>query len=729
MTMKPKARRFRLQRSDAAGADLQPSVASVIPDERAARRAGGARASAATPGGTGAAPAGGAGASPGSPITRVRVLSRAESQGAQHADGVTAPKPAPERSAAVEAGRQAEAMARQGAKPSGTGAMLAAARTRSADAAGTPARADDGPAPSAQPAATGRDKRATAPRGPEHHGEHGADSEGSPEALAQIEAIRAEGYTARQLRMAMRVARRRGLRASSGLEALHLLRKRGIDPFARPTTLEGTGTAAKGEQPDTPSGDESGPKPAPKPAPSDPARAKTAGTAGAERKAAPEDPRKAAHEGAGDGAPSQGGASSRALTTTTQPPLPRTTRQPAPPATAEPDAAARTAAKRNAEIARIQRDIVSRRRRRVTLLLARLAVFVLLPTLLAGWYFYRIATPLYATQTEFVIQQADAAAAGGAPGLGGLFSGTGLATSQDSVTVQSFLQSREAMRRLIAEEGFRAHFQDPSIDPLRRLGADASDEQTYRLYRRHVQISYDPTEGVVRMEVIAADPETSERFARALIGYAEEQVDNLTQRLRENQMRDAEASFERAEERMLAAQMRVLELQESFQVLSSEVEVTLLTQQIATLEGQLNQERLTLEDLLSNPRPNAARVAQAERRIAALEAQVTALRRSLTDGGEEGASVARVQRELTMAEADVQTRQMMLAQSLQQLEAARIEAARQVRYLSMGVSPVAPDEATYPRRFENTALAFLIFAGIYLLISMTASVLREQVTS
>ncbi len=728
MTMKPKARRFRLQRSDAAGADLQPSVASVasvIPDERAARRAGGARASAATPGGTGAAPAGGAGASPGSPITRVRVLSRAESQDAQHADGVTAPKPAPERSAAVEAGRQAEAMARQGAKPSGTGAMLAAARTRSADAAGTPARADDGPAPSAQPAATGRDKRATAPRGPEHHGEHGADSEGSPEALAQIEAIRAEGYTARQLRMAMRVARRRGLRASSGLEALHLLRKRGIDPFARPTTLEGTGTAAKDEQPDPPSGDESGPKPSS----SEPVHAKTAGTAGAERKATRGSAREAAHEDARDGVQSEGSASSRALTTTTQPPLPRTTRQPAPPATAEPDAAARTAAKRNAEIARIQRDIVSRRRRRVTLLLARLAVFVLLPTLLAGWYFYRIATPLYATQTEFVIQQADAAAAGGAPGLGGLFSGTGLATSQDSVTVQSFLQSREAMRRLIAEEGFRAHFQDPSIDPLRRLGADASDEQTYRLYRRHVQISYDPTEGVVRMEVIAADPETSERFARALIGYAEEQVDNLTQRLRENQMRDAEASFERAEERMVAAQMRVLELQESFQVLSSEVEVTLLTQQIATLEGQLNQERLTLEDLLSNPRPNAARVAQAERRIAALEAQVTALRRSLTDGGEGGASVARVQRELTMAEADVQTRQMMLAQSLQQLEAARIEAARQVRYLSMGVSPVAPDEATYPRRFENTALAFLIFAGIYLLISMTASVLREQVTS
>jgi capsular polysaccharide transport system permease protein len=42
---------------------------------------------------------------------------------------------------------------------------------------------------------------------------------------------------------------------------------------------------------------------------------------------------------------------------------------------------------------------------------------------------------------------------------------------------------------------------------------------------------------------------------------------------------------------------------------------------------------------------------------------------------------------------------------------------------------VAPDEPTYPRAFENTLLAFLIFGGIYLMLSLTASVLREQATA
>ena len=72
---------------------------------------------------------------------------------------------------------------------------------------------------------------------------------------------------------------------------------------------------------------------------------------------------------------------------------------------------------------------------------------------------------------------------------------------------------------------------------------------------------------------------------------------------------------------------------------------------------------------------------------------------------------------------------MLVQQALTQMETAQIEANRQVRYLSLGVEPVAPDEATYPKAFQNTLLAFLIFSGVYLMISLTASILREQVSS
>ena len=63
------------------------------------------------------------------------------------------------------------------------------------------------------------------------------------------------------------------------------------------------------------------------------------------------------------------------------------------------------------------------------------------------------------------------------------------------------------------------------------------------------------------------------------------------------------------------------------------------------------------------------------------------------------------------------------------MEQARVEASRQVRYLTIAVEPVAPEEPAYPKKFENTLLTFLVFSGIYLMLSLTTSILREQITS
>lgn len=382
-------------------------------------------------------------------------------------------------------------------------------------------------------------------------------------------------------------------------------------------------------------------------------------------------------------------------------------------------------AQRAQEIIRIQQDIVRRRRRNFLMLLARLSVFVFLPTIVAGIYYVFIASPMYATRSEFVIQQADSQVGG----LGSLFRGTQFATSQDSITVQSYLQSRDAMLRLDQDLGFKAVFSAPSVDAVQRLDADATNEEAYRLYRRMVQIGYDPTEGIVKMEVIAPDPAMSEDFSKALLRYAEEQVDQLTQRLREDQMKGARDSFDVAEKKVVAAQSTILDLQERLGVLDPRTESSAAMTQITAFEIDLQKKKLELQQLEDNAQPNAARVAGVKGDVARLEQAIAGLRRPLTESDDGNSSLAQVTGKLRVAEGELETRQMMLAQAMQQLETARIEANRQVRYLSLGVSPVAPDEATYPRAFENTLLALLIFGGIYLMLSLTAAILREQVTA
>jgi capsular polysaccharide transport system permease protein len=499
----------------------------------------------------------------------------------------------------------------------------------------------------------------------------------TPDEIAQVNAaILSEGLTERQLRRAYLVAERSQLNPASEADAVRLLREAGVDPFSRASVLRMV----------KPSPEASPPIPPPE----------------------EEEERPAGREIA------------RLPGDVVQ--LPKKARPIGVPSTEQ-----RAEVNQAAEILRMQQDIARRRRRRLALLGARLFAFVLLPTFLAGWYYYLIATPMYAVRSEFVIQQAGPSGGGGS--MGGLFSGTAFATSQDSIAVQGYLQSREAMARLDEDLDFRAHFQGEGIDPLQRLDADAGLEAAYKVYRKFLKISFDTTEGLIRMDVIAADPEIAAAWSRQLIRYAEEQVDHLTQRLRADQMRDAQDGYNAAQMALTESQRNLIELQEKFKILSSETEVGLIVGQISGLENQLTQERLALAQMEANAEPNQARMDPIKRRIATLEAGVADLRARMTETTAGETSLAEIQSEMLVAQADLQTRQMLLAQALQSVETSRIEANRQVRYLSLSVSPIPPDEPAYPRAFENTLVTMLIMLGIYLMVSMTAAILREQVSS
>lgn len=491
-----------------------------------------------------------------------------------------------------------------------------------------------------------------------------APREGEVASAAQVagetdmEAIRKEGLTGRQLRMARRLAQKHGLAVTSDFDAVRQLRQRGIDPFQRTNMLE---------------------------------------------LVVPDQGREVA-----DGPRVQ---------------LPQTvpSRDKNLPSTEQVSPTER----RIREIGEIQKDIARRRRRKSFLLLTRLAFFVGLPTLLCGWYFYNVATPMYATKSEFLIIAND----GAGTGMSGLLSGTQFATNQDAIAVQSYLQSKDAMLRLDQDVGFREHFTQDWIDPIQRLSDEPSNEEAYKLYKKNIEIGYDPTEGVIRMEIVAADPETSAQYSKALLQYAEERVDSLSYRKREDQLRGSKEALDEAEVARRDAQLRLVELQQASKVLDPEGRIASLRQQITNLEIQLQERELQLQALLDNARPNQAKVDGARGDIRRMQAALAGLQSDMTQAAEGEDSLAKLTAEIQMAQADLATRDMMLQEALTALSATRREANSQVRYLQTAVAPVPSQDPSYPRKFENTILAFLIFGGIYLLISLTASILREQVSS
>lgn len=484
-----------------------------------------------------------------------------------------------------------------------------------------------------------------------------------------IDEIRKEGLTGRQLRMARRMAQKHGLAPTSDFDAVRLLRVRGIDPFQRANILELVATDGRPQ-------------------------------------AAPED----TPDAAAGGAPNQ-----RVQLPQTMP----MARQTLPSTDLSP------ADRRAEEIMAIQRDIGRRRRRKLMLLMSRLMAFVMLPTIVVGYYFYAIATPMYSTKSAFLILSADGGGSGG--GLGGLLPSQ-FATGQDAIATQEYLQSKDAMLRLDGDVGFRSHFSQPWIDPLQRLEADASNEDAYGLYKKYVKLGYDPTEGVIRMEVSTADPAVSAEFSEHLITYAEERVDELSQEKRQDAVKTAIESLEQAKADRRAAQQMLVSLQEG-SILDPEGEIAGIRSLIGTVELQMQEKQLALSVQLNNARPNRAKVAALESEIQILQAELTRQKARLTEAAEGGSSLASKTAAIQMAQADLATSDLVLQSALEAKRQSEVEANKQVRYLTVSVRPLASQDASYPRSFENTILAFLIFSGIYLMISLTASVLREQVSS
>ena len=474
-----------------------------------------------------------------------------------------------------------------------------------------------------------------------------------------IDAIRREGLTGRQLRMARRVAQKHGLAPTSDFDAVRLLRAEGIDPFQRSNMLElvvpqdkqSTGTALQKGRIQLP-------------------------------QTVP--------------------AGGRNLPSTDVNPMERRMR----------------------EISDIQRDITKRRRRKMGLLMVRLAFFVGLPTIMGGYYFYNIATPMYATDSQFLIIQNEGT--GGLGPLGGLLP-TQFANSADSIATQSYLQSKDAMLRLDRDVGFMKHFSDPAIDPIQRMSPDASNEEAYKHYKDNVKIGYDPTEGMIRMEVIAADPEVAKDFSEHLLEYAEERVNALSQQKREDGMRDAREAFEQTVAKRREAQEALIKLQVDNGV-DPQAVIASIRGQITNYETLLLEKELELAALLDNPRPNRAKVDGAQGDVRRLSAQLDKLNERMNSATEGTNSLAQQAVSLQLAQADLAAADAALQASQTQMEQARTEASRQVRYLTVAVRPVASQSASYPRKFENTILTFLIFAGIYLMLSLTSSILKEQVT-
>ena len=347
-------------------------------------------------------------------------------------------------------------------------------------------------------------------------------------------------------------------------------------------------------------------------------------------------------------------------------------------------------------------------------------LLVIVPSLIAAFYFYAIAAPQYVSEARFVVSSrgsdggAQAAMRGmAASAFGGL--GGGMASSETN-SVRDFLTSLDAVIEANAKLDLISLWQRPEADFLARLW-DTEPELLARFYNRMVTVSLDPATNVTTLRIRSFRPEDSKALAETLLAASETLVNRLSERSRNETLRLARQEMELSERRVQESRAALVRFREQERELDSAGAV----QAAVTLRGQMEtalaQARAELTERLKFMRPDNPALQATRNRIEALERQITAERTRHTETvvGSDGAVLARqlADYERLMLEREFADKQ--LASATVSLETARLEAQRQQLFLSRIVEPNLAVYPLYPRKFVNVAsilVGLAIFYGI-----------------
>jgi capsular polysaccharide transport system permease protein len=325
-----------------------------------------------------------------------------------------------------------------------------------------------------------------------------------------------------------------------------------------------------------------------------------------------------------------------------------------------------------------------------------------IPTLIASLYFGLIASDVYISESRFVVRSPERQTA--SP-LGLMFKSAGFTrASDDTYAVQDFILSRDALKALDGELKIKDAFSSSDIDLFSRFGAlswDKSLEAFHLYYQKKISIQLDPTSSITTLTTRAYSPEQALAMNQRLVELAEELVNNVNTRGRQDMIRFAS---EEVADAATAAGLALARYRDSQGVIDPEKQATLSLQQAAKLQEELVSTRSQLAQLerLASSSPQLPvlrqRVQLIEKELQAENSRVAGGKRSLAD---KTAEYHRLALEKEFAD-------KLLASAMNTMELARNEAQRQQLYLERVVQPSKPDEAMEPLRLRNVLAVFVL---------------------
>ena len=336
-------------------------------------------------------------------------------------------------------------------------------------------------------------------------------------------------------------------------------------------------------------------------------------------------------------------------------------------------------------------------------------VLVVAPSVLALVWLLLVASPQYQSRTEYVIRGIEAERP--APGaLAELIAGpqAGGNAAREAEVIKDYLLSPDAIAALKARGiDVVTLYNRGDVDVLSRLRFDRPRAETLLdYYRGKVDVDYDKDKGVTTLAVRAFSPGDAQKVAQALLQLGEGQVNAFNTRAVDAGIALAQKDMDAAQADLLAIQGALTQFRNVAGALDPARQVEGESAQLLALQGQLARERASLASMRGFLSPSAPQVEVQASRVAALEAQVAALKSGTTGPSKTVAQQLNAFEQLKLRQ-DFAAKRYESARAA--LDSARVQADKQRLFFVSVVKPGLPEKPVKPRPWRT---AFALFVGL-----------------
>jgi len=346
---------------------------------------------------------------------------------------------------------------------------------------------------------------------------------------------------------------------------------------------------------------------------------------------------------------------------------------------------------------------------------------VLLASILVVGYYTMVASPRYATTTQFVVKEAGSndAALMGIAALGSTSS-----SMRDALIIKEYVESREMAVSLDNAIDLKAHYQNSDWDILSRLSDDATVEDFVAFYKNHIHVRHDELSDIVHIEVQAFTPEYSLLLGQTLLEKSEQFINALGDKMAKEQLTYAQKEVERLYASMKNQQQQLVHFQNNNELYNPEQQGSAMLTAIGNLQANIITAQAKLKEMVAVMRDDAAEVKSQRILIKSLQQQLTEEQSKLTSDDQK--SLNQITANFQEIKLNTELATGLYQAGLSSMEVVRADAYRKLKHLLIVQHPAQPETDQYPRRIYSIFTWFVSLLLIYLLGRLIWAIVKEH---